>query len=46
MLQIYIDQYKKAIAISDKRTARCIEKELAALGMDLATLKTIVASTK
>ena len=42
MLQIYIEQYKEAIARSDTKTANRIERELASLGMDTATLKILV----
>ena len=46
MLQIYIDQYKDAIAKGDNKTARRIERELASVGMDAATLKILLNETK
>lgn len=42
MLQIYLDQYKDALAKGDEKVARRIERELASLGMDATTLKILV----
>ena len=44
MLTNYIELYKKAIAENDKKTMRRIERELAALGMDVCTLKMLAKS--
>ena len=44
MLQIYIEQYKEAIARSDTKTANRIERELASLGMDKSTLRLLANS--
>ena len=44
MLTEYIKRYKKAIAEGDEKTMRRIERELASLGMDAYTLKTLAKS--
>ena len=42
MLQDYISQYEKAIASGDDKTAKRIESELSSVGMDVASLKSLV----
>ena len=44
MLTDYIELYKKAVEENDKKTIRRIERELAALGMDVCTLKMLANS--
>ncbi len=46
MLQDYIDAYEVAIRKGDKKAAEKIEKDLARLGMDKATLMLIVGEIK
>ncbi len=42
MLTDYIDRYREALKQGDHKTAREIERALAMLGMDRATLMVIV----
>ena len=42
MLHDYISQYEQAITAGDDKTAKRIERELSSIGMDVATLKTLV----
>ena len=42
MLQDYISQYEKAINSGDDKTVKRIESELSSIGMDVATLKSLV----
>ena len=42
MLQDYLSQYEKAIASGDDKTAKRIESELSSVGMDAASLKSLV----
>lgn len=44
MLTEYIERYKKAVAVGDEKTMILIERELAYLGMDAYTLKTLAKS--
>lgn len=46
MLSDYIDAYEAAIRRGDKKAAEKIEKDLARLGMDKATLMLIVGETR
>ena len=45
MLQIYIDQYKEALRLGDEKLVGRIERELASLGMDTATLQYLTSKT-
>ena len=42
MLQEYIKKYEAAVKHNDKKTMRRIERELSSIGMDVATLKSLV----
>ena len=42
MLQDYISQYEQAISVGDDKTVKLIESELSSVGMDAASLKSLV----